>query len=121
MSLIANIERKAAKLPKLDTPDKISAFTSRMVTHYLRGESATSALRERDPEQFETLMRCKQSKEDSLEIQSMVQSGDASTLTQTFEQFKLDIQKNVSISPHSADLVAWSAVADWLLRCPLDF
>jgi hypothetical protein len=121
VSLIENIERKAAKLPKLDTPDKIADFTSRMVKNYLRGESATSALRERDPEQFESLLRCKQSKENSLEIQSMVQTGDASTLTQTFEEFKLDIQKNVSISPHSADLVAWSAVADWLLRCPLDF
>jgi hypothetical protein len=121
VSLIANIERKAAKLPRLDTPDKISEFTSRMVNHYLRGESATSALRERDPEQFESLLRCKQSKEGSLEIQSMVQTGDDSTLMQTFQEFKIDIQQNVSISPHSADLVAWSAVADWLLRCPLDF
>lgn len=121
VSLIANIEGKAAKLSKLDSPHKISEFATRMVKHYLRGESAISALRERDPEQFESLLRCKQSKEDSLEIQTMVQTGDASTVRQTFEEFKLDVQTNVSVSPHSADLIAWSAVADWLLRCPLDF
>ena len=121
LSLIANIEQKASKLPKLDSPHKISEFASRMVKNYLRGETATSALRELDPEQFESLLRCKQAKEDGLEIQSMVQAGDAATVTKTFEEFKLDVQKNVSISPQSADVVAWGAVADWLLRCPLDF
>jgi hypothetical protein len=120
-SLLANITQKAGKLAKLDTQTKIDEFSSRMVQHYLRGESAIDALRERDAEQFETLLRCKQAKEDQLEIQSMVQAGDASTVMKTFAEFKVEIEKNVSVSPHTAEVVAWGAVADWLLRCPLDF
>ena len=121
VSLLARVADKAAKLPKLDTQTRIDEFSSRMVHHYLRGESAIDALRERDPEQFESLLRCKQAKEDQLEIQSMVQTGDASTVMKTFDEFKVEVQKHVSISPHTAEVVAWGAVADWLFRCPLDF
>jgi hypothetical protein len=121
VSLLANITQKAAKLAKLDSEAKIDEFSTHMVRHYLQGESAIDALRERDAEQFESLLRCKQAKEDQLEIQSMLQTGDASTVMTTFTEFKVEVEKNVSVSPHTAEVVAWGAVADWLLRCPLDF
>jgi hypothetical protein len=59
--------------------------------------------------------------EESLIVQSMVEEGDASTLRDTFSMFKTEVQKHLSISPHTADVIAWGTVADWLLRCPLDF
>jgi hypothetical protein len=121
VSLLANITQKAAKLAKLDSEAKIDEFSTHMVRHYLQGESAIDALRERDAEQFESLLRCKQAKEDQLEIQSMLQTGDASTVMTTFTEFKVEVEKNVSVSPHTTEVVAWGAVADWLLRCPLDF
>ncbi len=121
VSLLGKVSHKAGKLPKLDSPSKIDEFSSRMVQHYLRGKSAIDALRERDPEQFESLLRCKQAKEDLLEIQSLVQVGDASTVLKTFNEFKLEVERQVSVSPHTAEVVAWGAVADWLFRCPLDF
>jgi hypothetical protein len=121
VTLLANVANKASKLPKLDTVAKVDEFTLRMVHHYLRGQAAVEALRSRDPEQFETLLRCKNTMEDMLVIQSMVQTGDASTVRKTFSEFKNEVEKNVSVSPHTADVVAWGAVADWLLRCPLDF
>jgi hypothetical protein len=119
--LLTNISTKAAKLPKLQTSKKIDEFTFRMVQHYLRGQAAAEALRARDPEQFESLLRCKNAMEDILVIQSMVQTGDASTVQKTFTDFRKDLQLQVSVSPHTADVMAWGAVADWLLRCPLDF
>jgi hypothetical protein len=121
IALLTSVSTKAAKLPKLDTTQKVDDFTFRMVKYYLKGESAVSSLRARDPDQYETLLRCKQSMEDLLVVQSMVRTGDANTLRNTFSEFKTEVQKHVSVSLHTADLIAWGAVADWLLRCPLDF
>lgn len=121
VALIDTISGKAAKLPKLATPSKVDEFTFNMVRHYLRGESAISSLRSRDPEQYEKFLRCKQSTEEAQVIQSMVKVGSSSTLTETFSEFKIQVQRNVSVSPHAADVMAWGSVADWLLRCPLDF
>jgi hypothetical protein len=92
-----------------------------MVQHYLRAQAAADALRDRDPEQFESFIRCKASMEEVVSIQSMVQVGDGTTVSKTYSEFKHEVQKQVSVSPHTADVFAWGTVADWLLRCPLDF
>jgi hypothetical protein len=121
VALLKRVSEKAVKLPKLDTAQKIDEFTLRMVQHYLMAQSAADALRDRDPEQFESFIRCKASMEEVVRIQSMVQVGDGTTVRKTYSEFKLEVQKQVSVSPHTADVFAWGTVADWLLRCPLDF
>jgi hypothetical protein len=121
VALLTSITSKAGKLPKLETPKQVDEFTLRMIKNYLRGESAVNSLRTRDPEQFESLLRCKQAKEEELVVQSMVQFGGHDTLIKTFYEFRTEVQKHVSVSPHTADVIAWGAVGDWLLRCPLDF
>jgi hypothetical protein len=121
VALLKRVSEKAVKLPKLNTTQKIDEFTLRMVQHYLRAQSAADALRGRDPEQFESFIRCKTSMEEIVSIQSMVQVGDGTTVRKTYSEFIQEMQKQVSVSPHTADVFAWGAVADWLLRCPLDF
>jgi hypothetical protein len=121
VALLKRISAKAEKLPKLDTTHKVNEFTLRMVQHYLRAQSAADTLRDRDPEQFETFVRCKAAMEEIVRIESMVQVGDSATVRKTYSEFKLEVEKQVSVSPHTADVFAWGAVADWLLRCPLDF
>lgn len=121
VALLKRVSEKAVKLPKLDTTQKLDEFTLRMVQHYLRAQSAADALRDRDPEQFESFIRCKASMEEVIRIQSMVQVGDGTTVPKAYAEFKQEVQKHVSVSPHTADVFAWGTVADWLLRCPLDF
>lgn len=121
VALLKRISEKAVKLPKLDNSQKVDEFTLRMVHHYLRLQSAVDALRNRDPEEFETFIRCKASMEEIVRIQSMVQVGDGMTVRKTYSEFKQEVQNAVSVSSHTADVFAWGAVADWLLRCPLDF
>jgi hypothetical protein len=120
-SLLNNVLTKAEKLPKLHSLKERTQFADHMVGHYLRGKSALDALRARDPEQFERFLRCKKTKERTLVVESMVQVGDAKTLASTFATFKNELQAQVSVSPNTADLLGWESVADWLLRCPLDF
>ena len=120
-SLLNNVLTKAEKLPKPHGLSERTRFADHMVGHFLRGRSALDALRARDPEQFERFLRCKTVKERTLVVESMVQVGDSTTLANTLTSFKNELRAQVSVSPNTADLLAWESVADWLLRCPLDF
>jgi hypothetical protein len=115
------LDGKASKVPKLAKANDREEFTHHIVKHYLRGQVALAELRNRDPEQFERYLRIKKTKENTLVVQSMLATSDPSTLTGTMEAFKIEVQRGVAVSPHTAELLAWESVSDWLLRCPLDF
>ena len=121
--LLNTLIAKATKLPRLTDPGARDHFVAKMVESYERGQFALEHLRSTYPDIFERLVECKNARQYYMEMDCLAMPMPGGELIQReLGELRKEISSalpNVAATTIS-DLVA-EAVADWLMRCPLDF
>ncbi|MFD0166209.1 hypothetical protein ACFVJH_18920 [Streptomyces decoyicus] len=117
-------EKALEKLSRL----KLSAasrgsYLEQLVNQLLDSENALDRLREKYPDQWEAAMETRTRKERKLVLE--YPPGSTSTPTDVngiVNSLKMDLIRQVpALDEPFADAMSWGAIADWLMRCPLDF
>lgn len=90
---------------------------------YLEGENSLERLRSIQPEVHSRLRMAKSRKEDLLVLEYTGQAAqDHGLLAQIASEFAASLKdQNPTLTLEATETFAWAAVADWLMRCPLDF
>lgn len=121
--LISTLDGKVARLPTITTHARRIAFRDEMIQHFLYGQNVVRALQKAYPISYDRVVRVKYGKERYLRTTSMIATGNPATiLTDTIGKLREAIEnEKCGVTSGTADALTYEAVADWLLRCPLDF
>lgn len=117
----AVLAEKLQRLRTLNTPKKRSDFQTAVLDWYLRGQDVLETLR-KHPDIYAKVQKAKSHHEAYLA--SSIASGLASheLLNETLSELRVTLEAEVrELHRFPSDMLAHEAVADWLLRCPLDF
>lgn len=116
--LMSNINRKLAVIVP---PESLSAILEQLLSHYLRGQHALTYLRDNFPDAYRRIGDLAKAREQILIMQSAVGEVGRS-LSPHVEEFRDDVSDAVKgMSGGAATTIAMQSVADWMMRCPLDF
>lgn len=113
-----------AKLTKItSSPAARDRVLDSLTGQYLQGENALDRLRAVVPEVHRGILAAKAQREDLLVLEYPAdQSSSQAKLAEIARDFSAILQKDYPVlTEQVATTLAWSAVADWLMRCPLDF
>lgn len=120
--LVARLYRKAMAIRH---QDELTAGQLRdeSVRQYLDGQNALAKLRADYPEIFETVDRIKKDKEHFLASESLTTSSlPPEHWRETRDSLQAELTAALSgLSTFTVRQFVHEAVADWLIRCPLDF
>lgn len=111
------------KLQALISAERQRALTiESLITQYIKGENALGSLRQKYPDSWELAEHYKNHKESLLVLQYPTGSLNSTSLASMAKEIELELKDAVP----AADSVlrttlAWSSIADWIMRCPLDF
>jgi len=120
-TLISNLERKLRALLSSNDPVKEAALKEHLVRHHLTGQSALQHMQVAYPDTYNTMIQHKRIREAYLETERLL-PGANKTLQAEMQDYRNRLLKDVrGLTEAQADVFAWEAVVDWLLRCPLDF
>jgi hypothetical protein len=121
-SLVAQLYRKVLKIRHGDA-DTAKELRDEFVRHYLDGQNTLAKLRAEFPEIFEAVDRIKKDKEHFLATESLTTSSLAPEhLKETLISLEADIAAKLhGLDRFTVKQLVQEAIADWLLRCPLDF
>jgi hypothetical protein len=113
---------KTAKMPTLTSAEQRRKFEREVIRWWLEGQNVLDGLRDY-PEAWEAIRRAKSEQEKYLQGHCMVtDQAPYALLKQALEQIEQAVSQQVhALAPGSRNAIAHEAVADWLLRCPLDF
>lgn len=120
--LVDVIDDKASRLPKLDMKEKKQSFRQEIIRHFLDGQNVLEGLRQY-PLFYEHIVHTKSNRERFLVVESMTTPyGNMEFLTQCLDRFQTEIEAQIkTLPPGMLNALKWEAVADWIIRCPLDF
>ncbi|MCP4675918.1 MAG: hypothetical protein GY854_10515 [Deltaproteobacteria bacterium] len=119
--LVATVDTKIAKLPSLSTVEQRRAFRNRVLKWYLEGQELLDSLRNY-PSTYEKIVSAKSHRENYLASAALSAGSPADEFNAALRQLLSTFQQEVKeVSGLSAEVLAHEAVADWLIRCPLDF
>jgi hypothetical protein len=121
--LVQKLRGKLVKIPTMASGGKLDAFVLEMIKHYLNGQNTLEELRQQCPNIYETVRRTISEKERYLVIQSMLREGSNRALLQkALGEISDSVKAHVrGITLGTVESLAHGCVADWLIRCPLDF
>uniref|UniRef100_UPI00404038AA hypothetical protein n=1 Tax=Streptomyces sp. DSM 41033 TaxID=3448655 RepID=UPI00404038AA len=119
--LFVEAQRKLGDLGLVD--EGLSAVLRTLLGQYLQGENMLTSLRNSFPDGWQAVARAKSAKEDLLALE--YPPGAAETLADV-KAIAEELAKEICVAAPTVDqlsarALAWSAVADWIFRCPLDF
>ena len=123
----ANGDLRSAALKKLErvtsSASRRESVVSTLTSQYLRGENALERLKAVVPETHKGILAAKAHKEDLLVLEYPPELGNSQAkLTKIAQDFAANLQSDFpTLTGQLAETLAWSTVADWLMRCPLDF
>jgi hypothetical protein len=121
-SLVDTLTAKIAKIQTLNDSDQRRRLRQHLMKMYLQGENVLDQLRQSYPDMWAEVLREKQSRESHLEAEWMLSSDPANDLLlDTVNSYRDAVINRVPALRRHAESVAWATVADWLIRCPLDF
>jgi hypothetical protein len=116
---VQSLRRKAARLTK---PSATTRFVQGSIRDHIKGQNAHEQLRTNFPEICDKILSIKHSVEEQLETDSTLDNGVATlTYKAVQEKFASRLKEQLHLSPQLVDDLTAEALADWLLRCPLDF
>ncbi len=120
--LVSNLEEKIAKLPALKTTQRRKEFKCSVIKWWVEGQNVINGLREY-PDAWESIRRVKSEQEKYLSADSMISNKQPYDMLQdALGKIEDSVKKNIAaLADSSRKAVAHEAVADWLMRCPLDF
>ncbi|WP_131804001.1 hypothetical protein [Pseudofrankia sp. BMG5.36] len=120
--LLATIDAKLSVI--LKSPVGRLRYSDELIRAYLVGENRLSQMRDRYPDQWQAASICRANKESYLvlEYSSTVAQPTARDVTDIAVDLAHELVAAVpAIDEGLAKEIAWSSIADWLMRCPLDF
>lgn len=115
------LEDKLERLPTLRTQAERRVFYDKVLKWYLEGQTILEALR-KYPDVFEKVVKAKSHREQFLAMATVSGSTPQQILTSSLQGLLETLKEHVrELHSYSAESLAHEAIADWLLRCPLDF
>jgi len=122
LALVSNLTRKVniigASKPKRFT----ERFRARVAKNFISGSVVLDRLEKELPDTYKRVLELKQQKEDDLDTETVTHSVvPADFFDQTLKSFQAQLSATPGLTTRAAAALANEAVADWLLRCPLDF
>jgi hypothetical protein len=119
--LVAALEEKLLKLPTIKSMEQRRKFHEDVLKWHLEGQAVLDALRQY-PEVYEKVISAKSHQESYLSMSAAIgatpQQILQSSLSELLDTLKQEVKE---LHLFSARDLAYEAVSDWLLRCPLDF
>lgn len=117
---VATADRKLRHLIAND-PQRLTVLES-LIMQYIKGENALGSLRQKYPDNWELTERYRNNKEGLLVLQYPTGSLNIRSLAQIAKE----IDDEIKLVVPAADAMlrttlAWASIADWIMRCPLDF
>lgn len=119
--LATKLDSKLKKLPTITTEDQRQAFRRNVLKWHLDGQAIHQALRGY-PEVYEKVVRTKANRENVLAMTLMSENSPQSILKASIGDLRDAFEQEVHMLGNlDIESLTHEAVADWLLRCPLDF
>lgn len=119
--LASTLEDKLRRLPTLRNDGERRSFHDKVLKWYLEGQAILEALR-KYPDVYEKVLKAKSHRENFLVMATVTGGTPQEILTSSIQGLLETLQQEVrELHSFSAESLAHEAVADWLLRCPLDF
>lgn len=120
--LIQNLDRKSLAICHSNAVHA-RKLRDEFVRQYLRGKNALDKLRNEYPQVYEVAHTVKQDREAFLASESLIpDSLPPQKLRETLNRLEEQLRGGLpGIDQLTVDQLIHEAVADWLLRCPLDF
>ena len=120
--LIAKLNDKLRKLPTLRTDQQRDTFRERILRWYIEGQELLTLLRNY-PDVYEKIMESKRHREKCLETEVLLHTGTANelfdaALSKLLQEYRGGVKQLAKVN---AEALAYEAVGDWMLRCPLYF
>jgi hypothetical protein len=117
----ATLEDKIRRLPTIRNDIDRRSFREKMLKWYLEGQEILEALREY-PDVYAKVVEAKSHRANFLVMATVSGNAPQEILSSSIEGLLETLQREVKeLHTFSAESLAHEAVADWLLRCPLDF
>ncbi|MDP1720806.1 MAG: hypothetical protein Q8L08_07430 [Candidatus Nanopelagicaceae bacterium] len=115
------VNRKLKSIIPLDGAR--STVLAALMKQFLMGENALGQLRNYSPDGFSSVMTTKSRKENLLVLEyPFSASNTQATMNKVVDDLIEELLRSTPIIDREmAGTLAWAAVADWLMRCPLDF
>lgn len=113
---------KLKRLPRLHDADKLARTEKKLLHGYVHGQKILTDLKEHYPLLFEKVRAIRAARESVLAVESVMGSTDQGQLIgelQGMSQRFADELPALRLDHHS--YLGLHTVADWLMRCPLDF
>lgn len=114
----------SSKLQKVQiSPGTIDGVIESLTNQYLKGENTLERLRSISPEVHRGIIAARAQREELLALEYPPGLNDSQAkLAEIANEFAKSLRSDFPIlNDLTAKMLAWSAVADWLMRCPLDF
>ena len=93
-----------------------------LLKSYVHGEKVLGDLKNQIPQLFERLRSLRAAREQVIELESQLgQTSQRQVIDEVDEITKLIREEAPALRPEHHTELGLHAVADWLLRCPLDF
>lgn len=122
LTLVNNLARKAKSINAGRAGYLREKFQARIVAQFIGGSVVLGRLEQELPEVYQRVIEYKVSREANLEAETYVTTKvPAEFFRQTLEEYRSELSGVPGISGRVADTLAREAVADWLLRCPMEF
>jgi hypothetical protein len=112
------------KLRKLSLPpEKQDQLKTQLIKHYLEGQNLLQFFRDNYPEVYAQLQSCKSTRERVVKTSSLLSNSSAPEHVKgLLDEYHKRIMEDVkSVNASNADILAYEGIADWMIRCPLDF
>jgi len=121
--LVKNLTDKLRKRVNSSDKKKLEEAVETAIGWFLNRENTLDDLRVNAPELHETLMEIIARHTECLTLYGPTADGSPSQILRTeLESLKADIEKSIpNFSSQSVHQMAIGTIADWLIRCPLDF
>ena len=122
VSLVSNLNYKAAQITGSNSGPKLTRFRLGVIRNYINGEIVLKLLEHELPETFKQVQALKDQKEADLDTETTTLKLVPSDLfNETLKSYQSQLSKTPGVSENATRAIANEAVADWLLRCPLEF
>lgn len=122
LELVDNLRRKAEVLTKGKSQEQKELLQARIVANYIGGNVVLGRLERELPETYAKIADYKAGKEANLEAESVLTNRvPAEFFNGTLEEYRKELAGVPGMGSNAANTLAWEAVSDWILRCPMRF
>ena len=122
LELVDDLNRKAAIIVGSRSNSALTRFRLRIVKNYISGNIVLKKLEDELPDTFKRVLELKEQKEGGLGHETVTLDLVPSKFFQeTLNSYQKQLSFTPGLSQRATRVLANEAVADWLLRCPLEF